>query len=118
MHPIPRPAGRGAWGQDSVRPGQLIRVSGRWATRSVLPSSFPNTIVQHELTHVLASEFGLPFLGLARSAGLLEGLATAIEGFYGDYPLDYWAKTIFAVEQNLPVQTVLSGLNFFKLLTP
>ncbi len=37
----------------------------------------PNPVLEHELTHVVAAEFGLPVFGYSASVGLLEGIAVA-----------------------------------------
>lgn len=80
----------------------------------LLPLAFPDTTLKHELTHVLAADFGLPLLGLGRSAGLMEGLAVALEGRQDDYPLDLWAKAL--LQQTTPADpaVVMRGFGFFK----
>jgi hypothetical protein len=49
------------------------------------------TTLTHELTHVVAAPLGLPWIGLPTRAGLLEGLATAMEAYRGDYSVHEWA---------------------------
>lgn len=37
------------------------------------------SVLAHEMTHVLAAEFGIPILKIGRNAGLIEGAAMAVE---------------------------------------
>jgi hypothetical protein len=88
----------------------------------LLPMQFPDTTLQHELTHVVAGEFGLAYLGLGRTIGLMEGLAVAQETWWGDFPVHQWAAAAIddakanekssMLRRDLP--SVMQGLAFFR----
>ncbi len=80
----------------------------------MLPAAFPNTILKHELTHVLAGAFGIARLGLARTPGLMEGLAVALEGWQGKFSTHQWAKAVMERERPPDVKEVMQGLKFYQ----
>jgi hypothetical protein len=60
---------------------------------------FPHEVLKHELVHALAAPFGAPpfgvtatFFGLFPHAGIIEGLAVAIDNRVDDLTLHQWAK--------------------------
>ncbi len=51
--------------------------------------------LRHELVHVLAGEFGMPVIRAHYNIGLVEGLATAIDGNFGNRTLHEYAEAMF-----------------------
>ena len=50
--------------------------------------------LRHELVHVLAGEFGMPVIRAHYNIGLVEGLATAIDGEFGNRTLHEYAAAM------------------------
>ncbi len=50
--------------------------------------------VKHEIVHVIAGEFGMPVLRIHYNTGLVEGLATAVDGDYGNRTLHQYAAAV------------------------
>jgi len=55
---------------------------------------FPHPILKHELTHVMAADFGSKYLKISPKIGLLEGLAVAADWSGEGYDSHQWAKSI------------------------
>lgn len=51
--------------------------------------------IRHELVHILFGRFGMPYLGLSKSIGLLEGIAQAYETPSLDWTLDEFSAAMF-----------------------
>lgn len=68
-------------------------------------------VLKHEMVHVLAKEFGLPWLGISWTPGLIEGTAVAIEGRAYEEPLDRAAALVLAagVKPNLEALFTVTG---------
>lgn len=50
--------------------------------------------LKHELVHVLAGEFGMPVIRAHYNIGLVEGLATAVEGGFGNRTPDEYSAAV------------------------
>jgi tetratricopeptide (TPR) repeat protein len=59
-------------------------------TRQSLESS-----LKHELVHAVAARFGIPVLKISTSIGLVEGLAMAVDGQWGNRTLHEYAAALF-----------------------
>ncbi len=53
-------------------------------------------VLKHEMTHVLARAIGIPWIGIAKTPGLIEGTAVAVEDASVEEPLDRAAALVFA----------------------
>ncbi len=56
--------------------------------------TFPDPILKHELTHVMAGDFGTELLRMSPKVGLLEGLAVAADWSGDGYDPHQWSKAI------------------------
>lgn len=56
--------------------------------------TFPDPILKHELTHVMAGDFGTELLRMSPKVGLLEGLAVAADWGGDGYDPHQWSKAI------------------------
>lgn len=56
--------------------------------------SFPQPVLKHELTHVMAGDFGTKTLHMSPKVGLLEGLAVAADWSGDVYDPHQWSKAL------------------------
>ena len=56
--------------------------------------TFPQPILKHELTHVMAGDFGTEYLRMSPKIGLLEGLAVAADWSGDVYDPHQWSKAL------------------------
>ena len=56
--------------------------------------TFPEPVLKHELTHVMAGDFGTKILRMSPKIGLLEGLAVAADWSGDGYDPHQWSKAI------------------------
>ncbi len=56
--------------------------------------TFPDPVLKHELTHVMAGDFGTELLRMSPKVGLLEGLAVAADWGGDGYDPHQWSKAI------------------------
>jgi tetratricopeptide (TPR) repeat protein len=73
--------------------------------------SFESTL-RHELVHVVAGAFGMPFLGLSPTPGLIEGLAVAVDWDAGDRTPHQVAAALFRSGLVGDVQSIFSFTGF------
>jgi tetratricopeptide (TPR) repeat protein len=73
--------------------------------------SFESTF-RHELVHVVAGAFGMPFLGLSPSPGLIEGLAVAVDWDAGDRTPHQVAAALFRSGLVGDARSILSFTGF------
>jgi tetratricopeptide (TPR) repeat protein len=74
--------------------------------------TFPDPILKHELTHVMAGDFGTELLRMSPKVGLLEGLAVAADWGGNGYDPHQWSKAI--IENNMaPDIEDIAGLGFW-----
>jgi hypothetical protein len=50
--------------------------------------------LKHELVHIVAGDFGMPVIRAHYNIGIVEGLATAVDGMYGNRTLNEYARAI------------------------
>ncbi len=65
-----------------------------WRHEIHLVKSSLETTLKHELVHVIAGEFGLPIIRAHYNIGLVEGLAMAVDGDFGNRTLDQYAAAV------------------------
>jgi len=70
--------------------------------------------LSHELTHVMAAEFGFPLLRIGVNSGLIEGLATAVERTRYDEHLHRLASMVFAVAPEPEMRSLFSFTGFVR----
>jgi len=77
--------------------------------------SWQNTL-KHELVHVFSAEFGVgPFkLASGFNPALIEGIAEAIEGSTDEYSLIDFTSLAYQNNIRVNLNSLFSGLNFFK----
>ncbi len=102
--------------QKRLLTGTQHTLIGNPITRSLhlLDMNSRSTIIPHELTHVLASPYGLPGLGLSFRVGLLEGLATSQEKYRGKLSLHEWAKAMRLLKRLPSLGQVMGFLSFYQ----
>lgn len=74
--------------------------------------SFPHPILKHELTHVMAGDFGTRFLKMSPSIGLLEGLAVAADWNGDGYTRHQWAKSLIEKDMAVDISDI-AGFGFW-----
>lgn len=86
-----------------------------WLNQIYLNHANYEQTVKHELSHLLAGEFGVtPFkVADGLSPSMIEGYAMAMENNYDGYPVHYMAKLALRDGYKFPVEKLFSGLNFF-----
>lgn len=86
-----------------------------WLNQIYLNYANYEQTVKHELSHVLAGEFGVtPFkVADGLSPSMIEGYAMAMENNYDGYPVHYMAKLASQSGYKFPVEKLFTGLNFF-----
>ncbi len=70
--------------------------------------------LKHELVHVLAAEFGFPLLRVGLNAGLIEGLAMAVERTAYHEPIHRVAAQIIAIEAEPNMERLFSWTGFMR----
>ena len=72
--------------------------------------------LKHEMTHVLAGEFGWSPLKISHNSGLVEGIAVAVgDDVWYDEPLDRAAGLVFAAGVNPDMESLFSFSGFAKV---
>jgi tetratricopeptide (TPR) repeat protein len=70
--------------------------------------------LKHELVHVMAAEFGFPLFRVGLNAGLIEGLATAVERTAYNESLHRVAAQMLAVGVNPDLEGLFSWTGFMR----
>lgn len=70
--------------------------------------------LRHELVHVLAADFGLPLLGIGVNAGVIEGLAVALERTTNGESIHRAAAQVFAAGHHGAVADLFTSTGFFR----
>lgn len=83
-------------------------------TLQLLPTEDYDTILIHELTHLVAAPMGMPLLKISPKAGLLEGLATSFQPSYIKLNTHEWAKIMLDLGKLPDIAKVLSPISFWK----
>ena len=71
-------------------------------------------VLEHEMTHVLAGEFGWSPFRIAKNSGLIEGLATAITGISVNETVHRAASLILTVFPDYPVEKLFTISGFMS----
>lgn len=75
--------------------------------------SFPNTVLKHELTHVMSSEFGIMGFRISPKVGLLEGLAVAADWGADEFTPHEWSKAMIKAKAALDIKGIV-GIGFWQ----
>ncbi len=99
--------------------GRLVGAAGTniakpWLWQLHLNLSDVDASFQHELTHVMAAEFGFPLLRIGVNSGLIEGLATALERTRYGESLHRLAAMVFAVGLEPDMEGLFSFSGFVR----
>ena len=70
--------------------------------------------IKHELTHILAGEFGFPIIKISPRIVLLEGLAEAMVGYHENITLDEYCSALFKLGFDLDINSIMSPLGFWS----
>ncbi|HTO94838.1 MAG TPA: hypothetical protein VMM80_10680, partial [Bacteroidota bacterium] len=68
--------------------------------------------LKHELVHAIAAPMGLPLIGASLSTGLVEGLAMAVDGEWGNRTLHEYAAMLRRAEIAPPIEEIMSLWGF------
>jgi tetratricopeptide (TPR) repeat protein len=90
-------------------------ISKPWLWEVHLNLSDVEGSLKHELTHVLAGEFGFPFIKVGVNSGLIEGLATAVEGERYGESLHRLSAMIFALGLHPDMESLFSFSGFLRV---
>jgi hypothetical protein len=69
-------------------------------------------VLRHELAHIVVGTFGLPVLRVSLSTGLVEGVAMAVDGAWGNRTLHQHAAAMKKFGVAPPLQALLSPAGF------
>ncbi|MEZ4846924.1 MAG: hypothetical protein R2877_08355 [Bdellovibrionota bacterium] len=83
-------------------------------TLHILPTQASDTILIHELSHVVAAPMGIPFLKISPRISLLEGLATAMQPSHLDMSIHEWAKSMLDLGKLPDIESSLNAFSFWK----
>ncbi len=77
------------------------------------------TSLKHELAHVFTADFGQSLFKLSHNfnSALLEGAATAADGFIADEDIDYLSFISLKENRSIDVATLFNGIGFFSANT-
>ena len=73
---------------------QTTNIAKPWRSEIHLSREAWEGTLRHELVHVLAGEFGMPVIRAHYHIGLVEGLATAIDGGFGNRTVNEYAAAV------------------------
>ena len=68
--------------------------------------------LKHELVHAVAAPLGIPLIGASLSTGLVEGLAMAVDGEWGNRTLHEYAAMLREADMAPPIEEIMSLWGF------
>ena len=74
---------------------------------------FPHHVLKHEMTHVLAAVWGIPYFGWSAKVGLTEGVAVAVEGYRGEGSIHQWAAAMKRLDRLPDIVTIMGPVGFW-----
>jgi tetratricopeptide (TPR) repeat protein len=74
--------------------------------------AFPDPVLKHELSHVMASGFGMNILHISPKVGLIEGLAVASDWSRDTYTPHQWSKAMIDVGDAPDINSIV-GFGFW-----
>jgi hypothetical protein len=83
-----------------------------WSNEVHITRSSVEAALKHELVHVVAAPFGIRVLHASLSPGLTEGLAMAVDGFWGYRTLSGYAAAIRAAGIAPPIRGLMNASGF------
>jgi tetratricopeptide (TPR) repeat protein len=90
-------------------------ISKPWLRQIHVNLSDVDGTLKHELSHVLAGEFGFPFIKVGVNSGLIEGFATAVEGERYGENLHRLSAMIYAVGLHPDMESLFSFSGFLRV---
>ncbi len=100
--------------------GRLVGAKGTnfakpWLAQVHLNLADVDRSLKHELVHVMAAEFGVPFLRIGMNAGLIEGAAVAVEQVEYDEHIHRLAAMVLAVGTEPDMESLFSFSGFMRV---
>jgi tetratricopeptide (TPR) repeat protein len=89
-------------------------ISKPWLWQIHINLSDVDASLKHELSHVLAGEFGFPILRVGVNSGLIEGFATAVEGERYGESLHRLSAMIYAAGLRPDMESLFSFSGFLR----
>ncbi|MBP1691452.1 MAG: hypothetical protein H6Q32_804, partial [Bacteroidetes bacterium] len=83
-----------------------------WNREIHITAQGAESVLQHELVHVVAAPFGVPVINASLSPGLVEGLAVAVEETWGFRPLAQYAAALHRAELAPAIDRMMSVTGF------
>lgn len=86
-------------------------ISKPWMREIHVSANSIDATLKHELVHIIAGRFGMPFLAISPRMGLVEGLAVAVDGDRGERTLHQYVAAMkeFGIEYNIEKLLSYSG---------
>lgn len=83
-----------------------------WSNQIHLTRQSVEATLKHELAHVVAGRYGLPIIRASLSTGLVEGLATALDGVWGNRTLHQYAAAMKKFDTVPDIRRLMSFSGF------
>jgi hypothetical protein len=83
-----------------------------WSNQIHLTRQSVESTLKHELAHVLVGRYGLPIIRASLSTGLVEGLATALDGVWGNRTLHQYAAAMKKFDRIPDIRRLMSFSGF------
>ena len=74
----------------------------------------PIESLKHELAHIFSSAFMGGVIQTSLNIGIAEGFATAMDPSWGKLTLHQWAKALYELKMDLPLETLFHSWGFWK----
>jgi tetratricopeptide (TPR) repeat protein len=87
-------------------------ISKPWMREIHVTANSLDGTLKHELVHVIAGRFGMPFFRVSPRMGLIEGLAMALDGNKGERTLHYYAAAMKEFGIDYDINQLLSYSGF------
>jgi tetratricopeptide (TPR) repeat protein len=97
--------------RDLIGPS-ATNIAKPWNHEIHLNAASYDVSLLHELTHVIAGEFGMPLLRISNSNVMLEGLAMAVEGVWGNRTLHEHAAAMIHFDIVTSPASIVSNKKF------
>ena len=105
---------RDAAQKNMLNGGGRTNFAKPWLAQMHLLSADVRRTLRHELVHVMAADFGLPILGVGLNAGVIEGLAVAIDRVSNGESIHRAAAQIVSTGASIRVEDLFSTTGFFR----
>ncbi len=85
-----------------------------WLWQMHLMTSDAERVIKHELVHILAADFGFPLIRVGLNAGMIEGLAVAMERESYGMDIHRAAASILSIRPGIDIASTFSLTGFFR----